>query len=257
MNLYAAPKVIKQTLKQLHESLADWGKGDIHVWCLDLRGDVFDDQGRVLIEADFVRGSKFVFERDRTRFLRARYCVRNILGAYLSIDPMSLDILIGEHGKPFISPKYGIAFNLSHSDHFGVLAVGPVNSFANHIGIDIEALNLPVNVRQVAQSVFSPAECHAFADIADDSLELPFFTCWTRKEAFLKAIGAGFTIEAKSITVGIEPMRQEVEFEFEFEGEQSTAAIHVSTILQKDDYVVSIAILGGYDNVKIFDYVAL
>jgi 4'-phosphopantetheinyl transferase len=241
---------------RLQERIAhtNLGEREIHVWHLALAGDVFDDYTNVLTELDIARGKKFVFERDRSRFLRGRYCVRNLLGAYLQMNPQEVPIAIGKHGKPFVPSHYRMAFNLSHSGDAGVFAIGRVAGNAdiedcmnNAIGIDIEAIRRPTDIRQLAASVFSAVELKEFGALADDALSLPFFTCWTRKEAYLKAIGTGLMSEPRSITVGLQPIRQCLKL-------ADGQSIDVTTLQQNNEVVISLAVIGGWENIKTFDY---
>ncbi len=241
---------------RLQERIAqtNLGEREIHVWHLALAGDVFDDDANVLTEPDIARGKKFVFERDRNRFLRSRYCVRSLLGAYLQMNPQDVPIAVGVHGKPFLPPSCRMAFNLSHSGDAGVFAIGRVAGNAdiedcmnNAIGIDIEAIRQPADIRQLAASVFSAVELKEFGALADDALSLPFFTCWTRKEAYLKAIGTGLMSEPRSITVGLQPIRQRLKL-------TDGQSIDVASLQQNNDVVVSLAVIGGWESVKTFDY---
>ncbi len=232
----------------------NFGECDIHIWHLPLAGDVFGDYENVLTELDIARGKNFVFERDRNRFLRSRYCVRNLLGAYLQINPQDVPIAVGEHGKPFVPSHYRMAFNLSHSGDAGVFAIGRVADNAdiedrmnNAIGIDIEAIRQPTDIRQLAASVFSVVELREFSALADDALSLPFFTCWTRKEAYLKAIGTGLMSEPRSVTVGLQAMRQCLQL-------TDGQFIDVATLKQNNEVVISLAVIGGWGEIKTFNY---
>jgi 4'-phosphopantetheinyl transferase len=238
---------------RLQERIArvNLGEREIHVWHLALAGDVFDDFANVLTELDIARGKKFVFERDRNRFLRARYCARSLLGAYLMMSPQDVPIEISEYGKPFLPPSCQMAFNLSHSGDAGVFAIGRVadteGGVNSAIGIDIEVIRRPSDIRSLATSVFSVVELTEFAALADDALSLPFFTCWTRKEAYLKAIGTGLMSEPRSITVGLQPMRQRLPL-------AADQFVDVATLQQNNDVVISLAVIGGWESVKTVDY---
>jgi 4'-phosphopantetheinyl transferase len=239
----------------LREQIAqtNLGEREIHVWHLALTGDVFDD-ANVLAEPDLARGNKFVFERDRNRFLRGRYCVRSLLGAYLQMNPQDVPIAVGKHGKPFVPSSYRMAFNLSHSGDAGVFAIGRVAGnadFEGHvqsaIGIDIEVVRQPSDIRSLAASVFSAVELEAFDALADDALSVPFFTCWTRKEAYLKAIGTGLMSEPRTVTVGLQPLRQCLKL-------TDGQSIDVATLQQNNEVVISLAAIGGWENIRTFDY---
>ena len=230
------------------------GEREIHVWHLSLAGEVFDNYENVLSELDIARGKKFVFERDCNRFLRAKYCVRNLLGAYLYLNPQDVPIATGKHGKPFVPAPNRLAFNLSHSGDVGVFAIGHVAGNADaedavnrEIGIDIEVIRRPPDIRSLAASVFSTIELAEFGGLADDALSLPFFTCWTRKEAYLKAIGTGLLIEPRSVTVGLQPVRQCLTL-------TDGQSVDVDTLHQNNRVVISLAVIGGWENIQAFEY---
>jgi phosphopantetheine--protein transferase-like protein len=75
------------------------------------------------------------------------------------------------------------------------------------IGIDIERIKSPTHVHQLARQVFSDDEYADFSAMPDDALTLPFLICWTRKEAYLKALGVGLTRDPQCITVGLQAQR--------------------------------------------------
>ncbi|MSQ50356.1 MAG: 4'-phosphopantetheinyl transferase superfamily protein [Betaproteobacteria bacterium] len=222
------------------------GAEEIHIWRFDLSGGRYPDSRRFLDESELRRADRFVFERDRTRFERSRYCLRHILALYLKIDPRQLPIVVGPHGKPLLMPEDNLGFNLSHSGDNGLLAIGR----AVDIGIDIETTIAPRDLRRLAQTVFSTEETKALDSIADDALTAPFFTCWTRKEAYLKAIGLGFTLDPKSITVGIDAGRRRIAID----GGPVDRFVEVATTIEDDACIASVAVVGGYSALKFFKY---
>lgn len=221
---------------------------EIHVWRISLNGDSPAGAERVLDVNEMRRADKFVFERDRNRFLHARVALRQILANYLETDPRRLPIKFGAHGKPYLTSQPTLGFNLSHSEDLGLLAIG----HAPDIGIDIEMLKPPTNMRRLAQSVFSPAENRAFDLLPDDALLVPFFRCWTRKEAYLKAIGSGLSITPDSITVGIGPDRARICVA----GRRGASFVEVATFLQDGDCIASLAVTGGYSSCRVFGYLS-
>lgn len=245
-NVYLSPSRFCEAAPAPAERPVALGAGEIHVWQLDLAGDDFPDSGRVLNETELQRAGKFVFERDRNRFIHSRHGLRQILACYLEIDPRQLPIILGPHGKPVLKPGHKLGFNLSHSGDRGLLAIGG----AAGIGIDIETMKLPQDARRLAESVFSADETRALDSVADDALFAPFFTCWTRKEAYLKAIGVGLTAEPKSITVGTDSGRRRLRIE----GMPGNDFVDVATIIQDDHCVASVAVVGGYSDVVIHKY---
>lgn len=222
------------------------GVGEIHVWQLDLAGGCVPDSRQLLSESELQRADKFAFERDRNRFVRSRHGLRQILAYYLQIDPRQLPIISGPLGKPVLMPEHKLGFNLSHSGERGLLAIGRMAE----IGIDIETMKLPPDARRLAQSVFSEDEMRALDAVADDALSEPFFNCWTRKEAYLKAIGVGLTTDPRSITVGIDPGRQRIGIV----GRHGNQFVDVATKIGGGCCIASLAVVGGYSCVKVFKY---
>ena len=219
---------------------------EIHVWRIGLGGDGPADAERMLTLTEIRRADKFAFERDRNRFLHARVALRHILAHYLDTEPRRLPIRLGAYGKPYLAGGSTLGFNLSHSDDLGLLAIG----HAANIGIDIEILKPLTNVKRLALSVFSPVEYQAFDLLPDDALLLPFFRCWTRKEAYLKAIGSGLTITPDSITVGIGSEKARINVK----GAHGVSFVEVATFVQDDDCIASLAVAGGYSRCRVFGY---
>jgi 4'-phosphopantetheinyl transferase len=110
-----------------------------------------------------------------------------VLGACLDLPPANLCFGRGEQGKPFLEGGISLAFNLSHTGNVAALAVAE----RGDVGIDVELVR-PLR-EPVAERFFSPAENQVLKEHADDQQEAAFYRCWTRKEAFIKALGTGLS----------------------------------------------------------------
>ncbi|WP_157385449.1 4'-phosphopantetheinyl transferase family protein [Rhizobium freirei] len=144
-----------------------------------------------------IRTIRFVHDRDRQRFIAARTGMRIILGRYLGISPRSIGFDYGDNGKPFVQAygAYPIHFNLSHSADLAVLAV----SDRYELGIDIEEVRFLKE--DIAKWFFSRREYQALRSLPADRYMDGFYRCWTRKEAFIKAHGAGLSLPLDSFDV--------------------------------------------------------
>jgi 4'-phosphopantetheinyl transferase len=144
------------------------------------------------------RGNRFYRERDRRRFIVAHGAVRTILAEYLQADPREVRFASGRSGKPFL-PATSLRFNLSHSGELAVVAVG----FEREVGIDIEEHRDVSDALQIAVRFFAASETERLQRIADDPVMLAtsFLRCWTRKEAFVKAVGQGLSYPLNSFEV--------------------------------------------------------
>ncbi|MEQ1519488.1 MAG: 4'-phosphopantetheinyl transferase superfamily protein [Usitatibacteraceae bacterium] len=218
---------------------------EIHVWCFSLDGSPAPDLDACIQESERVRAARFAFARDRTRFLRARYVLRQLLGQYLGAQPQELSIQTNEHGKPFLADAYGLSFNLSHSGSCGMLAIG--NGF--QVGVDVEEQRTPTDIGELAKSVFSEEELSAIDGLSIGELGKPFLTCWTRKEAYLKALGVGLIVDPRSVSVGMEPTLRRVTVRTGL----VESFVDVMTIIPEGRYVASIAAVGGFSGCRVFE----
>jgi len=119
----------------------------------------------------------------------AKGATRQILARYLGADPRSLTFDRGAFGKPFLRSRE-LRFNLSHSGEFALLAVAR----ESEVGVDVEEIREIEDAAMIAEQNFSPGESRKLRAVLDSaSGPAAFFNCWTRKEAFIKAIGEGLS----------------------------------------------------------------
>ena len=226
-------------------NLPPLGDRDVHLWRVNLGGEPPAEKDAVFDANERDRAARFVFARDRNRFLRAHHALKILLGAYLGVLPASVRVVREPHGKPVLACR-SFGFNVSHSDDYGLIAVSRV---AN-IGVDLEVLRLPQDARRLAAAVFSAPELESLAGISDEALHRAFFTCWTRKEAYLKALGVGLTLDPATVTVGVESGSLRVE------APERNAHQFVDVISIADDgkCAAAMAVVGGYSTLSIFDH---
>jgi 4'-phosphopantetheinyl transferase len=148
------------------------------------------------------RASRFHFERDRRRFAAARGVLRELLGRYLGVDPSALVFSYGPQGKPALaSPWKGLRFNVSHSGGLALLAF----STDHEIGVDIEQERPVPEMDSIAERHFSPRESAELRLLEERERRRAFFHCWTRKEAFVKAVGDGLSHALDAFDVTLAP----------------------------------------------------
>jgi 4'-phosphopantetheinyl transferase len=150
------------------------------------------------------RANRYRVHERREEFIVARGLLRTILARLLHGDPRGLEFTFAAKGKPsLLLPESGrdISFNLSHSHGLVLIAV----TLAAAVGVDVELIRDKTDHERLAERFFSPAECAALAAVPDADRQRAFFTCWTRKEAFLKATGMGITTALDSFDVAFWP----------------------------------------------------
>lgn len=223
-------------------SLTPPRKGLVHLWRLDLSGGRAASCEADPCERDLPRARRFAFDRDRDRFLRARCALRSVLGAYLGVSPREVGLATGANGKPRLEREAGLEFNLSHSGDHGLLAV----TRDARVGVDIEELRPRDDVLPLAERLFTRAERLSLCPAQSDPLARQFLTCWTRKEAYLKALGTGLTVEPRGVEVGTGAQRVRVAIAGEAEGR----FVEVATVDAGERCVGALAVEGGFEHLE-------
>jgi 4'-phosphopantetheinyl transferase len=149
------------------------------------------------------QASLFAFDRHRHRFIVARARLRQLLGARLGVPPESVELVYGARGKPALAARVArspLRFNVSHREDVTVFAF----AVGREIGIDVEAIRPIPDADAVAAHFFSARENAAYRALAPWDRALGFYQCWTRKEAFIKALGDGcyYPLDRFDVTLG-------------------------------------------------------
>jgi 4'-phosphopantetheinyl transferase len=139
---------------------------------------------------------------DRTRFIAARACLRRILSSYLAVAPGVVTFECGPYGKPRLTRDFAtsdVHFNLAHSEELAVFAV----AHGHELGVDLEQIQPNVRCLELARHFFAPEEHQSLEALATEDRIQAFYRCWTRKEAYVKAIGAGLSLPLDSLGVSL------------------------------------------------------
>ena len=179
---------------------------EVHVWRaqLDLPASQFQELSSLLTADELERANRFSFERDRQRFIAARGILRSILSRYLTICPEQVRFAYNQYGKPFLGPEFTsrlLNFNLAHSGSMALYAV----TRKLEIGVDVERACPNFEYEEIAKQFFSVNEVAALHTIPAERKLDAFYTCWTRKEAYLKAHGQGLSLPLDSFEVSFAP----------------------------------------------------
>jgi 4'-phosphopantetheinyl transferase len=160
----------------------------------------------VLSPEETYRAASFRFDDLRSTFILARACVRILLGSYLGIAPAAVQFKYGIKGKPSVLGGKDLQFNVSHSGGLAVFAF----TLGCDIGIDIEQVRSLSDIQDIADRFFSVEEASELMSVPNGQRLPAFFRCWTRKEAYVKAIGDGLSAPLNEfrVTIGAnEPAR--------------------------------------------------
>jgi len=176
---------------------------EVHVWRIDLAAGAGSPTAATLLSSDErERAARLLCEHKRARFIAGRSALRRLLGNYLGAAPQTLVFRYGPHGKPALvtgASETVLTFNFSHSEDLALLAV----TTDREIGIDIEYRHRDISVAPFARHILSENEAAALQRLPEEQHQQALLTAWTRKEAYVKALGEGLARSLKSFSAGI------------------------------------------------------
>jgi 4'-phosphopantetheinyl transferase len=151
-------------------------------------------------EAD--RAARFRFERHRRAFVLGRAVLRALAASYLRIGPADVSFVYGPKGKPELAKiACPLRFNVSNSGDLAVYAF----TLDCEIGVDVEHRRRVVEIDSIARRFFAPGEVAELMNLPQTERQQGFFNCWTRKEAYIKAVGDGLSVPLDSFEVSLLP----------------------------------------------------
>lgn len=178
-------------------------KNEVQIWCASqmVEPALLSHLSSSLNAIEKSRAERFVFRRDRDRFVVARGILRELLADYAGCRPSEIQFEYGAQGKPALRAvdvkATGIHFNLSHSHELTTYAF----ALNRELGVDIELIRRDPDSEELAKHYFSDEEVAELHALPPAMREHAFFACWTRKEAYIKARGEGLQIPLASFSV--------------------------------------------------------
>ncbi len=147
------------------------------------------------------RASRFRFDRHRYRYVTSIGQLRILLGSYLGLAGRDVSFRTATRGKPYVAGDPApLQFNLSHSGDLALVAVAR----DRELGVDLEQHRASVATGPVAERYFSRQEVASLRALPPEERIEAFFRVWTRKEAFMKATGAGLSYGLSQFTVSVD-----------------------------------------------------
>lgn len=157
---------------------------------------------RLLDDNELARAARFRAEEHASRFVVAHARLRQQLAVLLGEEPADITFASGAHGKPRMAgdaAASGLEFNLSHSGSLGLVGW----AWRRAIGVDIEFWRPMSDEAALVRRFFSAAEIAAYEQLDPHARSPAFFNCWTRKEAYVKAVGRGLGLPLDSFDVSL------------------------------------------------------
>lgn len=174
----------------------------VHVWRINLalaNEQIARLQATLSLD-EIQRAESYRFERDRSRFITSRGCLRMLLAHYTHATPSAIVFQYAASGKPHLAPStdpLAPDFNLSHSGDMALVAI----CLHHRIGIDIECIRSDIEHEQLVRRFFAPTEISDYLSLPPSERLTAFYRCWTRKEAYAKARGEGIALPFNQFTV--------------------------------------------------------
>jgi len=188
---------------------------EVHVWQVDLIA--WEKEVESLIELldaeERERAARFKFPAPRNQFVISRALLRQALGRYRRIDARAIRFRTTANGKPELAENCDLRFNLSHTAGVTVFAV------ARHrqVGVDVERIRQDTDAIELAERFFSRPEVQWLRSQPAEQLIPTFFSCWTAKEAYIKAQGEGLSLPLSGF--GVLPRASGSELQLEVYGD--------------------------------------
>ena len=183
--------------------LARLGSREVQVWGVWLSGSdaSLAYYRSMLSPEELQRAERFRFEHLRHSYTRSRGSLRLLLAHYLGLPPNEIQLICRPKGKPILRDSSQIDFNASHSGQMALYAF----TVGCELGIDVEQIRRLDDAESIAARFFSTAEASELLSLTPEQRGPAFFRCWTRKEAYVKAVGDGLAIPLNRFQVTLLP----------------------------------------------------
>ena len=178
---------------------------EVELWLVDLLAERAAWDAGALSCGEHRRAARFASSRDAGRYLAARHALRRLLGRALHVLPDSLEIEADVFGKPRLIPDRGLYFSVSRSGDCALIGI----SRRCLIGVDVEVRRPVRESAALAAFSFTQEEFETWSGRRASS-DCWFLTCWTRKEAAVKALGVGLSMSLQGVDAGCQRERRRV-----------------------------------------------
>jgi len=198
------------------------------------------------------RYRRFRFAEDRHRYLVSHAFVRNVLSQYAEIAPAAWVFSQSDHGRPEVANPglSDIRFNLSHTSGLAACLV----TSACDCGVDVERVHIRHSPVDVAKRMFSNAEAEYMQRLEGQDQLNYFFTRWTLREAYTKALGTGIAFPTHKLNFVIRSAT-DIDIEFQADIEDNQEHWQFEIFYLSDEHVAATAIKRPNQNdMKIIRY---
>ena len=225
------PKIIQPNIGSSPELLS----GDIHLYVVSI---VELQQDEILLNSyinddEEARASRFINPQHGMQYRNVRGMLRRLLSHYIDTAPEVIEFSYAEHGKPSLKNNSQLHFNLSHSRDMAAYAF----SRDRELGVDVEYMRRQKDLHGMIRHVGSVKEQAELKNLPEIEMLDAFYRLWTRKEAFIKAVGRGLGMGLRSIHIGTQESASPINVEYKNE---RLAEWFVQDITPPTDYKLAV-----------------
>tara|TARA_B100000676_G_C17910679_1_gene749814 strand:+ start:326 stop:1045 length:720 start_codon:yes stop_codon:yes gene_type:complete len=168
---------------------------EVDIWKFSL--ELQKDDRQILSDDELKR-----FDQDDPRGqldkrLAGRAHLRRILSKYTQSDPSQISFTYENNRKPVLENHPDLSFNLSHSQNMGLIAV----TQSRRVGVDLEYLEAERPFSKIAERFLTNNENNFINKCPEEERSQAFYQIWTLNEAYLKALGTGFSVSSNDFSV--------------------------------------------------------
>ena len=183
------------------------------------------------------RAAEFRFEKHRRQHIAAHALKRLLLADATGMAPSALRFAASAAGKPrLIGPAEGLEFNLAHCEGMVACAV----SRHHAVGVDVEPASRRAPL-ELAGRLYTAAEQAWLEGLAKAEQDAGFFTLWTLKEAFVKALGTGLQQDTRAVEFSFQPLAAA----FRSDGFGAVEAWRFHSQRIGSTHLIAVAVAGG------------
>ncbi len=246
MNCRSERNILSQTSRNVPSEVHRWqplSRNRAEVWWFalaDMPNEVWSDWLSALDDEERSRAARFVHDHDRRQFIAAHAMLRGLLQRLAGKPAAEWKFAIGSRGKPALHPDHGmdrLNFNISHTRG----AVACAMTLDHPIGVDIEHVERPGRLLEIANSYFAPDELAILHAAPEAEQRTVFFRLWTLKEAYIKARGDGLHLQLDLFAFSLSPPR----IAFAPGLADDPVRWHFSTMTPTPEHLLSVAVCCG------------
>ena len=176
-----------------------------HIWRASLtRNQVDLDKLLFLLNPEEKeRAAKYIVKKAADSFIVSRAILRTLIAKYLQINSQSMVFQQNKYGKLHLNSSL-LQFNISHSHGLALF----IFALDTPVGIDVEFVRNDYEFADIANKFFSKTEVRELFSLPDGQQTQAFFNCWSRKEAFIKALGNGLFTALDKFSVEVSARKE-------------------------------------------------